>query len=292
MLVRSQCRLVLIVVIAGALGLGPVSCARKGDTVSSRSKPTGRIARLRVSGSGTALPLLRILTDRYSRLVPGGDVSFVYLPGLHSGGGVKGVVAGDLEIGAVSRELTKDERGLHLKYVLLSDDGLAIAVHPSVGISGVTTQQVREIYSGKFANWKELGGADLPITVLDRNEDESAKIILRKYVLGSDLDVTPRAVDLYYESDMIEGLQTTPGAIGYFSLGYGLSQNVSVEYLTLDGVAPTVANIESGAYRVVRPLGVVARTDASVGVDRFLTWASGVEAAGLMERAGFVPARR
>lgn len=279
-------------VIAVALGLGPVSCSRRGETVKSRPTPSGRIERLRVSGSGTCLPLLRLLTDRYARKSEGEGVSFVYLPGLHSGGGIKGVVAGDLEVGAVSRELTKDERQLQLKYVLLSNDGLAIAVHPSVGVRGVTTRQVRDIYAGKYANWKELGGADLPITVLDRNEDESAKIILRKFVLGSDLRVTGRAVDLYYESDMIEGLQTTPGAIGYFSLGYGLSQRVSVDYLTLDGVAPTVANVESGTYKVVRPLGVVAGATASAGVDRFLTWASGPEAATLMERAGFAPARR
>lgn len=242
---------------------------------------------VRISGSGTCLPLMRILTGAY------GDetAEFVYLPGLHSGGGIKGVANGDLEIGAVSRELTSEESELGLRYTLLSRDGLVIAVHPTVGIEGLTSVQVREIYEGKYANWTELGGPDLPITILDRNEDESAKIVLRKYVLGADLKITPKAVNLFYEPDMIEGLSSTAGAVGYFSLGYGLSQDVPVRMLELDGVAPTVENIENGTYKVIRPLGVVTSTDPGEQVGLFLKWATSPEAVSLIRDKGFAPAQ-
>ncbi|MDZ4064023.1 MAG: substrate-binding domain-containing protein [Coriobacteriia bacterium] len=257
---------------------------------SARSKPTtGEVTsvQIRVSGSGTCLPLLRILTDEYSATHKG--VTFTYLPGLHSGGGIKGVASGDLELGAVSRELTDEEKDVDLEYVQLSDDGLVVAVHPTVTIDGISSEQVRSIYAGEYDNWAQLGGPDLPMVILDRNEDESAKIILRKYVLGPEVEITPKAVNLFYEPDMVDGLQKTPGAVGYFSLGLGLSRDIPVNYLKLDGVEATVANIENGAYEMVRPLGVVAKRPARQQIADFLEWATGDEAADLMQRKGFAP---
>ncbi len=274
-------RLCLALVLVATFALA--GCAESPESTVDR-KPGEPV---RVSGSGTCLPLLRILTAEY----PGAPTEFVYLPGLHSGGGIKGVANGDLEIGSVSRELTAEEAELGLRYTLLSRDGLVIATHPSVKIEGLTSQQVRDIYEGKHANWKELGGPDLPITILDRNEDESAKIILREYVLGKDLKITPKAVNLYYEPDMIEGLQSTVGAIGYFSLGYGISQEVPVNMLKLDSITPTVAAIEDGTYKVIRPLGVVTAEDAGEQIDAFLAWATSAEAVELIKSKGFAPAK-
>ncbi|MBN2405030.1 MAG: substrate-binding domain-containing protein [Coriobacteriia bacterium] len=259
-------------------------CTPAADSVSPAGDTVGE--QLRVSGSGTCLPLIQILTDEYTS-----DSEFVFLPGLHSGGGIKGVANADLEIGAVSRSLSDDEAALGLEYTLLSSDGLVLATHSSVTIDGLSTEQVRDIYSGVYSNWSELGGPDLPITILDRNEDESAKIILRQYVLGPDLEITPKAVNLYYEPDMIEGLQSTAGSIGYFSLGYGLSQDVPVLYMKLDGISATVENIENGTYKVVRPLGVVTAEDASDEITAFLQWATSAEARDLMKSQGFAPAK-
>lgn len=273
----------LLASLALVLALLLSACATPTDTTSGRKDGEP----VRVSGSGTCLPLLRILTGEY-----GDDsVEFVYLPGLHSGGGIKGVANGDLEVGSVSRNLTEDEKALGLRYTLLSRDGLVIATHPSVDIPGLTTEQVKGIYRGDYKNWKQLGGPDLPITILDRNEDESAKIVLREFVLGKDLKITPKAVNLYYEPDMIGGLQSTVGAVGYFSLGYGLSQDVPVHHLTLDGVEPTVENIKNGSYEVIRPLGIVTAADAGEEIQRFVDWVSSPAASELIEKRGFAPAR-
>jgi len=269
--------------LALVLALFLSACGGPADVATERLEGEP----VRVSGSGTCMPLLRILTGEYADE----SVEFVYLPGLHSGGGIKGVVNGDLEVGAVSRDLSEDETALGLRYTLLSRDGLVIATHSSVDIPGLSTEQVRGIYRGDYSNWTELGGPDLPITILDRNEDESAKIVLRQFVLGKDLKITPKAVNLYYEPDMIDGLQSTVGAIGYFSLGYGLSQDVPVHYLSLDGVDPTVENIKNGSYKVVRPLGIVTAGDANESIQKFVQWSSSAAASALIEKRGFAPAR-
>lgn len=269
----------LAIALAMAAALTLAGCAQQPGGTSPLQSPH----RIRVSGSGTALPLIRILSDAYES----DEVAFVYLPGLHTGGGIKGAANGDLEIGSVSRELTVEEKALDLDYVQLSDDGLVIATHPSVTIDGLTTGQVRDIYAGEYENWSELGGPDLDIVILDRNEDESAKLILREFVLGPDLEITEHAVIMFYEPDMVDGLEKTEGAIGYFSLGYGVSEEISVNYLELDGVEPTVASIESGDYKMVRPLGMVAARPASAPIAEFLEWSKSEEAIALMREQGF-----
>lgn len=270
-----------------------VAAAMLAGCNGSPAVPGGQdsLTRLRVSGSGTCLPLLRILAAEQ----PDSHVRLVFLPGLHSGGGIKGATQGSLDIGAVSRNLTDSERAAGLKVTWLSKDGLVVAVNQSVGnigIKALTTAQVKDIYAGKYKNWKELGAdKDLGIVVLDRHEDESAKIIMRTYVFGSqdEFKVDPRSVNLYYESDMVDALQTTTGAIGYFSLGYALSQGVPVKLLALDGVEPTVENVQSGEYKIVRPLGVVTKTDAPKAVEDFISWATGPEARRIMTQKGYVP---
>lgn len=278
---RSKIRLSLAAISVLVVALAGCS----NPSVTSDAKPVPEV--VRISGSGTCTPLLRLLSDTYD----GTGVEWRYLPGLHSGGGITGVANGDLDIGAVSRDLNEEEQELGLVYTLLSNDGIVIAVHPSAGVTGLSTQQVRDIYSGTYTNWQELGGANLPITILDRNEDESAKIILRKYVLGQDLVVSPKAANLYYEVDMVNGVQSTVGAVGYFSLGYGISRDVPVTFVELDGVAPTVENIDSGAYHVVRPLGVVTDPEPVPAVRAFLEWATSDEAVALIESNGFASAR-
>lgn len=257
-----------------------------GCAPQTSQEPAER-SRIKVSGSGTTLPLIRLLASAY----PDRSVEFEFLPGLHSAAGIEGVASGAIDVGLVSRDLTDEEQALGLTYTLLSEDGLVIAVHPSVGIQELTTEQVKDIYRGRYSNWKELGGADLPIVVLDRNEDESAKIVLRKHVLGSSLEVTSSAAVLSHEPDMISALSSTPGAIGYFSLGAAVHQRVPVDVVALDGVKPSIETLRSGDYRVVRPLGIVTRPDASAAVRKFVRWVVGPEARAAMEREGYAAAR-
>jgi phosphate transport system substrate-binding protein len=279
----------LLATVLAVVSVTGAGCGSQSGSTSVTGNSQGK--RFRISGSGTSLPLLRLLTKAY----PDKSVAFVYLPGLHSKGGIQGVLQKDLEIGTVSRDLTAAEKKLGLRETWLSMDGLVVAVNEGVGIDGLTTEQVRGIYSGKYTDWQQVGRKDpMPIVVLDRNEDESAKIILRKYVLGGEkvTAVTPKAIKLYYEPDMVEGLTSTPGAIGYFSLGYALSERVPVKLLKLDGVVASVENIENGTYKVIRPLGIVTLADPDPKIKELLTWATGPEAAAIMKEKGYSPARR
>lgn len=274
-------RVFLLIAIVSLIVL---SCAPKQE----KPKPQPVVS-IKISGSGTCKPLVEILAKEYSKSHP--EVKIRFLPSTHSKGGIEGVAQGLLDIGLVSRDLKPEEKALGLTYLPLSSDGLAIATHNSTKIKNLTTQQVRDIYSGKIKSWGELGAANAPIVVLDRNEDESAKIILRQYVLGKNLPVTRTATVMYYESDMVEALERTPNTIGYLSLGYALSRKLPINLVSLDGAAPTVENILEGKYRVVRPLGVVYKK-LTPQAKKLIDFFKSEEAKELMIKNGFAPYQR
>lgn len=249
-------------------------------------KKEEKIKVIRVSGSKTCLPLMKILAREFEKRNP--DYKIQFLPGAHSKAGIKGVAQGILDVGAVSRRLKPEENALGVRYYCLSSDGLAVGVSKNIKIKNITSEEIRKIYRGEITNWKELGGPDTPIVVLDRNEDESAKIILRQYVLGDELQITPKAVKLYFESDMINALVETPNAIGYFSLGYALSEKIPVNILSFNGVEPNVKNIKKKKYKMVRPLGVVVKNNKPE-VQKFLDFILSEEAGKIMEKSGFAP---
>ncbi|MCL5291014.1 MAG: phosphate ABC transporter substrate-binding protein [Actinobacteria bacterium] len=280
-------RLITVSVVMAITIIGLAGCAKTKTEVS----PAGKVTKLRISGSGTAYPLIKILADDYHRRNP--EVEFFFLPSVHSKGGIEGAANGTLDIGMVSRELTQKEKELGLTYTLLSDDGLAVATHPDTRITSLSKDVLKRIYSGEVSNWKEVGGPDGAIIVLDRNEDESAKMILRKYILGSPefFKTTDRAVILYYEKDMITSLKDTPSSIGYLSLGSAVSQKLGLNLVAVDGVAPSVQNIMDAKYPIIRPLGIVTKEKVSDAARSFIDFATAKEGRELMLRNGFAPAK-
>lgn len=239
---------------------------------------------IRITGSLTCQPLLKTMAAQYKKAHP--NVNFLYPTGAHSAAGVQGAKDGTADIGAVSRDLTPEETALGLKFYLLSNDGLVIATNTNIKIKQITSAQVVGIYSGTITNWKDVGGTDKPIIVLDRSEDESAKIILRKYVLGTAPNV-PTASVMFLESDMITALSNTSDSIGFLSYGACVSQSLNLNVLKLDGVTPSVSALRSGNYKMVRPLGILLKKNPAPGTIDFVNWITSKEGRAYMNRKGY-----
>jgi len=273
----------VLIAIALLFATPPTAGCSTADAVHSPLRGQSTIT---VTGSRTCIPLMDILGE--------GDpdsVQLDFLPSVYSSGGVEAVAEGDADIGFVSRSLTEEEQQLGLRYEPLSWDALVFAVHPSVTIDGLTTEQLRGLYSGEITNWKSVGGPDLPVTVYDRAEGGTTKVLVRRFVLGEELEVCPSAVEVAQETDMVDAIRGTRGGIGFVSLGWVTARKLPVRVLALDGIVPGVATTRSGDYPLARPLGVVARKAAPARVERFLEWATGDDAAALIAQRGYAPAR-
>jgi phosphate transport system substrate-binding protein len=240
---------------------------------------------IKIASSSSATAMLKVLATAYESKTPGVKVEF--LPASQSEGAIESVKTNLVDIGAASRSLKPEEDNGQIQYREVVQDLLLIATHKSVtGVENLTTEQLKAIYSGTIQNWQEVGGSDAPIVVLDRPEDESAKKLLRKHYLGADLK-TDQAVVLKKESELIETLQNTPNSIGAFSLAYSIANQMPVQHLSLNGIAPTSESWAKKDYKMVRSLGIVWAKSPAAPTQAFIDFIFSPEAVAALKKAGF-----
>jgi phosphate transport system substrate-binding protein len=132
----------------------------------------------------------------------------------------------------------------------VGQDGIAIIVHPSNTIANLTAAQLRAILQGRTANWKLLGGTDLPLVVVTRNDGSSAANLIQTMVLG-DRQVTRAARLATTDQAVIDIVASDPGAIGYVSMSYLTS---SVRAVPLDGILATPDTLAANQYPIRTPI--------------------------------------
>lgn len=283
-----------IALVAIAL-LGMASCTSSPTgPVSSTPSPTAETTApqgqqtVKISGAGAVYPALEVLAKAYEATSP--TTKIVFLPTSQTTGGITAVKNDLADIGAVTRSLKADETSPKITFREFAQDALLVATHnQETGVTNLTAQQLRAIYSGQIQNWQEVGGPDRPIVVLDRPEDESAKKLLRQYYLGNDLKISSQAVVLTQEKELAQTVADTPDTIGAFSLGYASLHRLSVNRLSLDGIAPTVENVQQGKYKMVRTLGLVVGSTPSPPTQSFVEFIFSAAGQKALKQGGFVP---
>jgi len=277
----------LITPLVAGMGLvGLSSCNSTNPTTDSQ--PTDR--EVKITGSGSTYPAMEALAAAYEASKTEEKAKIVFLPPSQSESGISGTRDGLVDLGSLSRTLKPQEDDGTLVYWEVARDALTVATHPDVeGVTNLQTDDLKAIYSGTTTNWQQVGGPDAMIVVLDRPEDESGKRLLREHYLGQALENAPDAVVLRHESDLIEAVTGTPYSIGAFSLAYAIANQLAVNRLRLDDVAPTVENVQSGKYPMVRILGLVSRQTPSTETQKFMDFIFSNAGAEALLEAGFVP---
>lgn len=134
-----------------------------------------------------------------------------------SGTGIKMLLNGQLSFSQSSRPLREKEyaqaqqRGYSLKQIPIAIDGIAISVHPDLKIPGLTVEQLKKIYTGKIVNWKEVGGADIPIIPYSRKEEEGGTVSFFVNNVMGDEDFGTNAV---FVKDTTEGIRKVASNVG------------------------------------------------------------------------------
>ncbi|MBE9178125.1 substrate-binding domain-containing protein [Oculatella sp. LEGE 06141] len=244
-------------------------------------------ATIKIAPSSSTSTVLKLLVEAYQAQNPAAKLEFI-VPS-QSEGSIVAVKNNLADLAGTSHQVTPEEANGQLQYHELAKDLLLVATHSSVtGVTNLTTAQLRAIYKGDITNWKELGGPDATIVVLDRPEDESAKRLLRQYYLDQD-PTTSDAILLSKETELIQTLQDTSYAIGAFSLAYSVINQLPVNRLSLNGVAPTLANFNQGDYLMVRQMGIVWNKTPSDATQAFIDFIFSPEGSQVLQKNGFVP---
>lgn len=170
------------------------------------------------------------------------------------------------------------EKGVELEFVPVSYEAFVFIVNKNNPVDNLTTEQVRDIYSGKITNWSKVGGNNRTIDALQRNEGSGSQTAMLSFM--GDVPMKRNIMCL------------TGSAIG-FSFRYyveGIVENSDVKMLSLNGVYPDKENISNGSYPIVGNLyAVYNKANDNPNIPIFIDWILSEEGQKIVEKSGYVP---
>jgi phosphate transport system substrate-binding protein len=232
------------------------------------------------AGSTALLPLVKEAAAEYQAKHP--DVK-IAVSGGGSGTGINQVVAkaidiGNSDIAAVGQPTLVDHK--------VAVTGFAIVAHPGVGVTNLTRKQLQDIFSGKTQSWKDVGGADVKITVINRPRNSGTRAVFIKTIMG-DVPISASGLTEDATGSVVATVKTTPGAISYAAFagtrGQGLTE------LSIDGVAPTDDNVAAGKYPYWSYEHMFTNGPPSPEISRFIAYIT--SNSDLVHKAGYILVR-
>lgn len=169
---------------------------------------------LAVVGTGDGLEVLRAVGAAYTADNPG--TSVLVPASIHSSGGIAAVRAGSAVLGRIARPLTLEERAEGLVEVPVFRLPSAFIINPAANVRHLTAAQATQIFKGKITNWSEVGGTDLRIKLIRRDEADSTLKVLRATLPGwRDMQVTDRSKPAATTQEATDLVSELPGAISF-----------------------------------------------------------------------------
>lgn len=254
----KQWRVALILVVAMAVSIFVAACgSSSGSGSATPTTGTGGSSTagtpgayncvsgsLTVSGSTALAPLVQAVAKDYQAKCTSASIT-VNLGG--SGVGLASVENGSVQIGNsdIFSKTGQEDLVDHQVAVVV----FTMVVNPKVtGVTNLTTEQIKGIYSGKITNWKQAGGPDLPIVVVSRPTTSGTRATFQQYIIGGPETIQgPSSLVTDSTGTVATEVNQTAGAIGYVTTAAAKKLNLTM--VNLDGQAPTDANVQSNAYK-------------------------------------------
>jgi phosphate transport system substrate-binding protein len=242
----------------------------------------GEARKVTLVGSTSVQPFAEVLAEEYEKRNADAKVTVM---GGGSGQGIESLAKGIADIGTCSRDLNDEEKALYTPHVI-ARDGLAVVVHPDNPVQGLTRQQAQDIFAGKIANWKDVGGADHAIAVVLREDGSGTREAFTHLIMAK----VPCAKDAMVQGSngavkaLVKG---NPNAIGYMSLGQVKGE---LKALAMDGMTPSEAGVAKGEYKLWRPFLYVTKGPLKEEAQKFLDFTLSPVGQAMLEKEGLVGA--
>jgi len=239
-------------------------------------------AGITVAGSTSVEPFAELLAEEY---MLHHAQAHIYVQGGGSTAGIEAVRSRAAHIGMSSRSLIGEEKDLYA--VTIARDAIAIIVHPKNPLEDLSLDQIKQVFSRKIRNWREVGGHSRPIVLVTREEGSGTREAFQKMVMEKE-EISLEALVQDSNGAIRQVVASDPNAIGYISLGL---VNEKVKALKISGVEPNLKNIVSARYRVVRPFLFVFNGSPKGEANSFLEFVLSPEAQELLQKEGLVTIR-
>lgn len=167
---------------------------------------------------------------------------------------------------------------------------MAAVVNPDVNIDNLTKDQLVQIFTGKITNWKDAGGPDQAIQIVNRPSSSGTRATFEKYALGTKTEDLAGAIQEDSSGTVKKLVGETPGAIGYLALSY---LDDSVKTLKYEGVDATEENVANGTYPVWAYEHMYTKGEPNEVVKAFLDYMASEEVQnGDVVELGYIPASK
>lgn len=247
-----------------------------------------------VKGSDTMVNLAQIWAQKYMDKKPGVTIQ---VTGGGSGTGIAALINGTTDICNASRPMKPSEReklkqrfnslGVEIKAAL---DGLSIYLNKSNGVKELTLDQLKQIYTGKITNWKQVGGNDAKIIVYGRENSSGTYVYFKDNVLGGG-DFASTMQSLPGTAAVVNAVAKDKNAIGFGGAAY--AKDIKYALVKKDantpGFAPTEENIKSGKYPITRFLYLYTKSRPSGALKEYIDWILSSEGQSIVSQVGYFP---
>lgn len=240
-----------------------------------------------VQGSTTVLPIAQAAAEVFMQNNSQADIS---VRGGGSGNGIAALIDGTCDIADASRSIKVKEvilcqkKGISPVGNIVAMDGIAVVVHTSNPVSALKTDQIKDVYTGKITNWKELGGEDLEIVIVGRDSSSGTFETFEELVMKG-AKVSPAALAQASNKTVSTIISTTKGAIGYVGLGY---LNDTIKAIEVNGVEANPETVGGGKYPISRPLYMYTDGAPEGMVKEFIEFIWSEEGQEIVTEQGFV----
>jgi phosphate transport system substrate-binding protein len=253
-------------------------------------------------GSDTLVNLALAWAEAYMRLHPEVRIS---VTGGGSGTGIAALINGTVNIANASREMKPEEldmaraNGITPKEFTVARDAIAVVVHPSNPVTGLTLQQLSDMYTSRITNWSQVGGEDHPIVLLSRESNSGTYVYFLEHVvrLGDDksqLLFSPDTLLMPSSEGISAEVRQNPNAIGYDGLGYVTPDQKTLAIAVGVGnpqVLPSAETVNQGTYPISRPLYMYTAGEPAGVIKDYLDWIQN-DGQEMVTELGFVPLRQ
>lgn len=243
----------------------------------------GQKGNIDIAGGTAHIPVMKGAAKQIMGANP--DIR-ITVAGGGSGVGVQKVGEGLAQIGNTGRPLKEKEiKSYGLETFPFAIDGVAAAVNPANPVISLTKAQLKDIFSGKIRNWKEIGGKNAPITLYVREDGSGTRETFEDRGLDKGTSA-PSANVVNSNGAMKTAIAQDPNAIGYVGIGH---LDDSIRGISVDGKTPTQANAANGAYPITRLLYMNTKGKPQGIVKAFVDYIYSPAGAELIKAAGYIP---
>jgi phosphate transport system substrate-binding protein len=244
------------ILVAATLVLG--ACGGGSTVLPTPAKTKDPLAGEYVaSGANGANPQMTALITRFTQLHPG--VNFK-LNDLDTETSIVNVNTGDVDFGYIGRDLRSTEAKVTLTPIGFT--GSSLAVNSANPVTSLTKDQVAKMYTAQIKDWSEVGSNAGAVKAFVREAASSTRSTIEAYVFGSNVPKYPAEVQEIFEStDTIKALGAFKGAIGTVTLSAKNLKDTTMKLIGMDGVQPTLANLNNGTWKISKPSYMTTNTD-------------------------------